>query len=348
MAQVLESWAYFDFDDTLAKGDSILVWRKFLYQKKPWLRFFQILDCVAIGLNALRLIKVATLKRIFFIPAAYLKPTERDSLAQEFVAQELVPRFYPDVVDLVFAHYKLGHQVVIISASSVFYLEKLAKYFPPCKIIGTQWEFPSTGLVRIPQYAPFLDSPQGPKANSLRGNLKGKNKVKYIQAHPDLPASGTYSFAYSDNIVDKFLLEFSEFPTAVGPNPALRNLAMQKQWPILEVGKNAQNLRVTLTKLFHLFFLWPGSAPKSSPVYLPDDPRWNPHQIPYDWFATIKARVSAHYSEHTHPEIHQHIFKGFPLLTELKDPLLPVLGEPTSVTHTHFEFKENHWTLAQD
>ena len=121
------SWAFFDFDDTLVRGDSILLWRKYYYQKKPLKRIFQIVDTLAVLLHILRIIDSQTLKRFFFIPVSYETSTEINRLAEDFVREKLVPLLYSDIVDLVFAHHKLGHGIVIISASSQFYLKFLSQ-----------------------------------------------------------------------------------------------------------------------------------------------------------------------------------------------------------------------------
>ena len=50
------AWAFFDFDDTLSKGDSILHWNRFLYKRHFKLRLYGPLLYIGMILLTLRLI----------------------------------------------------------------------------------------------------------------------------------------------------------------------------------------------------------------------------------------------------------------------------------------------------
>src|SRR4051812_4480243 len=117
--------AFFDFDDTLLSGVSILYWMRFYYSKRPGRRVFLLGNWLGLALFVTRLISSHTLKRIFLLPMAYENPALLDRLGAEFVEKELSRRFNQPVVRRLWAHHLLGHKIWIISASATFYLKHL-------------------------------------------------------------------------------------------------------------------------------------------------------------------------------------------------------------------------------
>ena len=209
--------AFFDFDDTLSSGDSILFWLRFYYGKRPRRRVFQLLNWAGLALVSLKLIDSHTLKRIFLMPMGLEDPAELDSLAAEFVATDLAARFHIPVLRRLWTHHLLGHKVVILSASGIFYLKHLKAFLPMADIQGSELTWP--GGLRLPRYKD--------------GNLRGENKIKRMRELGYGPAA-PLSFAYSDHQHDRFLLGFSEFPICVRPTAKLRKLGAQKGWPVMD------------------------------------------------------------------------------------------------------------------
>jgi len=208
--------AFFDFDDTLASGDSILYWMRFYYSQRPKRRIFQLANGIGLALYLLRFIDSRALKRLFLWPLAFEKPAELDRLAQKFVLTDLARRFHKPVLQRLWSHHLLGHQVVIISASATFYLKHLQALLPPVRILGTEMLWPEKGL-RFPRYRD--------------GNLKGSQKVELLKTLGYAEA-GPLGFAYSDHHHDMPLLAFAEFPTCVFPTPTLRRRAKTLGWPV--------------------------------------------------------------------------------------------------------------------
>ncbi len=154
--------AFFDFDDTLLSGDSILYWLRFYYGKRPARRVFQIANGMGLLLLGLRLIDSHMLKRIFLMPMGLETPEELDRLAAEFVKDDLGKRFHIPVLQRLWTHHLLGHKVVILSASGAFYLRHLKAFLPMADIQGTELIWPANGF-GIPRYR--------------AGNLRGENKI---------------------------------------------------------------------------------------------------------------------------------------------------------------------------
>jgi phosphoserine phosphatase len=232
--------AFFDFDDTLCSGDSILFWLRFYYRKRPGRRVFQLANAIGLVAYGLRLIDSHALKRVFLWPMAFEPPAELDRLAAEFVATELAGRFHAPVLRRLWTHHLLGHKIVILSASATFYLRHLKAFLPMADIQGSEMIWPK-GLGGLPRYRD--------------GNLRGENKLKRMR-ELGYGEAGALGFAYSDHQHDRFLLAFSEFPVCVRPTPKLRRLAAEKGWPILdwdEPGRPAR-WKVLLGKLGLLLF----------------------------------------------------------------------------------------------
>jgi phosphoserine phosphatase len=237
--------AFFDFDDTLCSGDSILFWLRFYYRKRPARRVFQIANGIGLAAIALRLIDSHTLKRVFLWPMAFEHPAELDRLASEFVATDLASRFHAPVLRRLWTHHLLGHKIVILSASATFYLKHLKAFLPMADVQGSEMVWPR-GFAGLPRYRD--------------GNLRGANKIKRMRelGYGD---AGALAFAYSDHQHDRFLLDFSEFPVCVRPTRKLRRLAQAKGWPVMdwEEGGRPPRWKVLLGKLgLFLFAAGPG------------------------------------------------------------------------------------------
>lgn len=231
------STAYFDFDDTLFPGDSILYWKRYYFQQRPTRRWFQIFSLFGIFLYLLRIIDSNFLKRIFLMPLCYENETLVSSLAKQFVEKELKPRLINEVISELAYHSSRKKRIVIISASPYFYLQYLRDICPNLTIVGTQINFPKSGFFRLPQFSSKL------------GNMKGENKVTYILESNDEPKSGKGCYAYSDSHWDLPLLRFCEFPIAVCPNIKLQKEAEAFKWRVIGLKHFTEKITHLLKKL---------------------------------------------------------------------------------------------------
>jgi HAD superfamily hydrolase (TIGR01490 family) len=210
------TFAYFDLDDTISAGDSILYWNLFLFQNRPLKRRLRWIPYLGLIFYALRIISVHTLKRYLLAPTSFLHPEERQELAKEFVQTQMLKFFYPEMVQRMHLHKNQGHKVVLVSASADFYLEFLTMWLPADIIVGTPMSFPTRGFFRLPKYE--------------RGNFKGENKVTYLKESEDFPDSGAGAYGYSDHHSDSPLLNYVEHSFVVHPNPRLLEEAVKKEW----------------------------------------------------------------------------------------------------------------------
>jgi HAD superfamily hydrolase (TIGR01490 family) len=291
-------YAFFDFDDTLLHGDSILFWLRFYYGHKPSRRFFQILNWGGVVLYLLRCINSATLKRIFLMPMAYETPAELDRLGEAFMREDLTRRFYAPVLQRLWTHHRLGHRIVVISASATFYLRHLKVLLPMAEILGTEMTWPKEGWLRFPGFH--------------GGNLRGANKILRLQAL-GFGENAPLSFAYSDHDHDAFLLGFAEFPVCVRPNAGLQRMAREKNWPVWDWPREIPPWREKLGRLGLLVFA-AGAAPGQEVPTVPSGNLYPSAEKSEADYRALRERVAVKYSEAVHPDVFQRIFGASPML----------------------------------
>lgn len=285
--------AFFDFDDTLSSGDSILFWLRFYYGKRPARRVFQIANWIGVCAVALRLIDSHALKRVFLWPMAFEDPAELDRLAAEFVSTDLAQRFHIPVLRRLWTHHLLGHKVVILSASGIFYLKHLKAFLPMADIQGSELIWSGRGLPR------YKD-----------GNLRGENKIKRMRelGYGD---AGPLSFAYSDHQHDRFLLGFSEFPVCVRPTRKLRALAQSNGWPVMDWEERARKpkWKTLLGKLGLLLFAAGPGLPKTGSDPLKEAA--NAREYAPEHTRALRDRVAQRYPDGKPEDVYTRIF-GIP------------------------------------
>lgn len=285
--------AFFDFDDTLLHGDSILYWQRWYYRHRPLRRPFQLLNWAGLGLFALKLIDGQTLKRIYLLPMAYEKPEALDALARDFVREDLARRFHKPILERLWAHHLLGHKIVVISASATFYLKHLKSLLPMAEILGSEMLWNRKGLWRLPRYQD--------------GNLRGANKLVRLKAL-GFGDRAPLSFAYSDHHHDAFLLGFAEFGYAVRPTRKLKAIAEEKSWPVLDWPRTAPKWREKLHKALLLILATgpasDGSGPNTDPAHV----QARAHEFLPSETQSLRQRVAGAYSEASHPEVFKTVF----------------------------------------
>lgn len=285
--------AFFDFDDTLLRGDSILYWQRYYYGRRPWRRVFQLVHWIGIVLNVLRILDNHTLKRLFLMPMGYEKPEVLDALARDFVRDDSAGRFHAPILQRLWTHHLLGHRIIIISASATFYLNHLKLLLPMADIQGSEMIWPPKGLWRMPRYRDF--------------NLRDANKITRLKTL-GFTEPVPLSFSYSDSHHDAFLLGYTEFPTCVRPSAKLRALAAGKGWPVMDWKRESPAWAEKLGKLLMLLLAaaprFLGRAGECDPVkeagaareYAPEHTR------------VLRERVALSYPLDRNPEVFRRIF----------------------------------------
>ena len=162
--------------------------------------------------------------------AALNAGVERSRL-QEVVADTMAtaiePAVYAEALDLIEGHHRAGHDVVIVSASVIEVVEPIAALVGADRAVATRLETDDEGRFT------------GRIERSLLPGAKGEALEADAAEHGiDLARS----WAYSDSISDRPMLEAVGHPVAVNPDRELRRLAAELDWPVRDLERPV-NLR---------------------------------------------------------------------------------------------------------
>lgn len=128
----MEKFAFYDFDDTLLKHDS-MGHLFFYYVKRHPLSIFRGFYLILLFvLYLLKMISFQKVKETLIFPLSKMSDEE---LAQ-FYHDDLIPRYYPNVLETLKRHAKEGYHVWLVSASPEAYLTYTD--LPVERIIGTK------------------------------------------------------------------------------------------------------------------------------------------------------------------------------------------------------------------
>ncbi|EXB91896.1 HAD phosphoserine phosphatase-like hydrolase, IB family protein [Acinetobacter baumannii 466760] len=136
-------------------------------------------------------------------------------LHQLFMEKVIRPQMRPKGFDAIKKHQDLGHTIVGITATSDFITAPIFREFGITEILATNAE--------------VADGKYTGKVAGFAGFQKGK--LARLEAWLD-GRSVSESWAYSDSINDRFLLEYATHAIAVNPDDRLEKLAQENKWEI--------------------------------------------------------------------------------------------------------------------
>lgn len=211
---------FFDMDHTLQDNDSDVSWKQFL-----------ISEAIA---------PADAMKEADFFYEQY-KRGELDVKAflsfqlREFIGRtpaEMLPlvrrhfemfsrnRIYPEGKMLVDQVIGKGKPAILLTATNRFISAPFAAYLKMTDVLANDLELDSSGRFT---------------GRTLGEYSAGGGKVfyaeEYCRRHGMTLSEAAY---YGDSIVDRYLLEAVGFPFAVNPSPQLRQLAVERNWTIID------------------------------------------------------------------------------------------------------------------
>jgi HAD superfamily hydrolase (TIGR01490 family) len=153
---------------------------------------------------------------------AAVKGRARSEIAEfgrRVALEELMPRLYPQAVELINRHKRAGREVFVCSASPEDYLQVLAQELDMDGVVGTRAE--------------VVD---GVYTGRMLGDLcHGAEKARRVaELSNDRDIDLNRSFAYSDSVNDLPMLRLVGFPVAMNPDRALRQIARREGWQRLD------------------------------------------------------------------------------------------------------------------
>ena len=216
------SLAIFDLDDTLTMKDTESLWQSFLVtkgilchelflEKKAF--FEEQYNAGLLNFNEVVLLSME--------PISKWSIQKQLELQQEFTHSVLKSHIIPKAVDLVRSHYDKGHHVIIISAGHEFLIQPAAKFFPVHQVICTQLERRACGA-----YSSTING------KAMYREEKLFEFQRWLKKQSQLFET---TYFYSDSINDLPLLQYVDIPVAVNPCKQLRQIALSRNWTILDL-----------------------------------------------------------------------------------------------------------------
>jgi len=173
--------ALFDFDNTVASGDTIKRLLKVDLKKHPWhcVYFFKIAFIYL--LYFIHVMPFEKVKAAMLFPLKYMNNQQ----LQEFYEKEVVPTYYPNVVAQMQEKKDQGYIVILCTASSEIYMRY--HHLPVDQLLGT-----------------VVDIKNG-KVSIVGKNCKGKEKINRIEGYlsrQGIKIDYNNSYGYSDSDED--------------------------------------------------------------------------------------------------------------------------------------------------
>jgi HAD superfamily hydrolase (TIGR01490 family) len=215
--------AFFDLDKTLLPGSSLFPLARELYRR----RIFTMRDILRLGVDQLTF-RIAGSEgegrvnraRDASLQAVTDRPrSEIVELGRSVAREELLPRLYPQAVELLSRHKRAGREVYICSSSPEDYLVLLARELDIDGVVGSRAE------VVDGRYTGRLDG-------LLCHDVEKARRVSELAAARDIDLSR--SFAYTDSIEDLAMLELVGNPVAMNPDRSLAAEARRRGWQVLD------------------------------------------------------------------------------------------------------------------
>jgi HAD superfamily hydrolase (TIGR01490 family) len=140
--------------------------------------------------------------------------------AEELYEEILKPGVFPGTFDLIEKSKKIGQKQIVITGALDFSVEPLMSYLGIDDYVANRLEF-------VNGYA---------TGRLLPPVMASATKAKWIREYAEREDINlSESFAYSDSISDLPMLSIVGHPVAANPDFRLKEVAMQHDWPILNL-----------------------------------------------------------------------------------------------------------------
>ena len=215
--------AFFDLDKTLLPGSSLFPLVREMYRQ----RLIGMGDIAKAGLDQARYrLSGAEAKG----PMERARESSLESVkgrkvqdvvefGRDVATREIIPRVYPQAVELLSRHKRAGRKVYICSSSPQDFLQVLGDELGIDGVVGTRAE------VEDGRYTGRLDG------EMAHGPEKAR-RVTELAAREGIDLARSY--AYTDSVNDLPLLELVGNPVAMNPDFRLRQLAQRRGWQVLD------------------------------------------------------------------------------------------------------------------
>lgn len=202
--------AIFDFDGTMIKGDSIVPYLVYAYQKGK-LSLSDILGMLpsallgVAGLISPEKGKTAALR---FLRG--MSREEQQAFNTDFLQQRILPKIFPLASKRLLYHRAQNHIILLVSASSDCYMKHLKDFLPVHDVLASP------------------TSPEGVVTRNCKGEEKVRRVWQWVEEN-GLNIDWALSSAYGDNKSDAPVMALTGNPLCVNPKKALSKA--HPEWP---------------------------------------------------------------------------------------------------------------------
>ncbi len=216
-----ESAAFFDVDNTLIQGSSLVIFAMGLAKR----RYFSLREIVPIAFKQLKYrisgfenaddVAQGRIQALEFVKGRDVE--EMIALCNEIVDEALARKAYPGTQALAQMHIDAGQQVWLVTATPVQLAQVLAQKFGFTGALGTVPEV-KDGKFTGRLVGDILHGPGKQYAVAALATMEGLNLERCT--------------AYSDSINDVPMLSMVGTPVAINPDAKLRDVAEERGWLI--------------------------------------------------------------------------------------------------------------------
>ena len=211
----------FDLDNTLITNDSDFLWGQYLvehnivdrlmYEEKNR-QFFEDYEQGRLDIDSYL--------RFSLQPLTQFQLPQLHAWRADFVTTVIEPLIAPGAPQLLERHRQRGDTLLIISATNLFITQPIAELLDVPHILSTRPE-----LVEGKYTGNYIGTPTFQQGKVLA-------LEDWMIENSEVLSGSTF---YSDSHNDLPLLEQVDHPVAVNPDDRLRQVAMEKNWPILDL-----------------------------------------------------------------------------------------------------------------
>jgi HAD superfamily hydrolase (TIGR01490 family) len=170
--------------------------------------------------------------------AGYLRGeslAELDELGERLFAERVASRVFPFMREIVQAHQRRGHTVVLSSSALTIHAEPVARFLEIGHVLCNHFDIDDDGRLT---------------GRIAKPVVWGRNKASAVQMFCETnDVALQHSYFYADGDEDVALMNLVGNPRPVNPRPGLAATAAANEWPVLHVTGSVHRKRRSLRRL---------------------------------------------------------------------------------------------------
>ncbi|TFV54562.1 HAD-IB family hydrolase [Mycobacterium sp. PS03-16] len=158
--------------------------------------------------------------------AGYLRGeslAELDELGERLFAERVAPRVFPHMREVVEAHQRRGHTVVMSSSALTIHAEPVARFLGIDHVLCNHFAVDAAGRLTGEVVKPVIWGPQKAVAVEMFCTANGIGLQN--------------SWFYADGDEDAALMGLVGYPRPVNPRAGLAATAAARDWPVLQIAR---------------------------------------------------------------------------------------------------------------